>query len=108
MDSDQKTAQITARIEAQQVSDMKQDLVHRKYKDKVLDGTLIFGPPVDRRQKYAVQVAKDILAEQKLVVKKEIFEFTCPADWAFYYSTEKGWVKFFLYPIKQKWVRGDL
>lgn len=107
MDSDKKTAEITANIESQQVSDMRQELVHKKYKDKVLDGTLIFGPPVDRRQKYALQVARDILTERGCPIHKEIFEFTCPADWAFHYSAEKGWTKFFLYPIKQRWVRGE-
>jgi hypothetical protein len=110
MDSDQKTAEIKAKNEAEMRSEMEQSLMHRKYASTVLTGTLIYGPGYkgyDRRQKYAVQVAREILAEKNQEIKKEIFEFLCPGDWAFFYSADHGWMRIFLAPIKESWVRGD-
>lgn len=64
-------------------------------------GTLIYGPPVDRKQKESVKYVEELLKRDfGETVKRMIFERECPIDWIFFCDSKGEWFKFNMVKFK--------
>ena len=64
--------------------------------NRFLDGSLIYGPPWNKKRKLAVEWAKNVIKDEGLTIEREIFEINTPYSWVFFYSREKGVYKIFI------------
>lgn len=72
------------------------DPLDKSENKKALDGVMVYGAPMNKKKKKAIQWAKDTLSKENVTIKKEVFEFTCPLNWIFAYSQEKGWFQIYI------------
>lgn len=63
---------------------------------RTLDGTLVYGPPMNKKRKAAIKWVKETMDKEKVEVKSEVFVQLCPFNWIFVYSQTRGWFKVYV------------